>query len=94
MPVTEVAKTTQLGSLNSRFSEQNAKMEEFLNSLHVIASRVSQDLPVENATKGVQSGESLPFNDGELMDYYYKLNLNESLIIRLKSLVEKLDSLV
>jgi len=80
--------------LNDSFTKQNEELNELVNSLTRTLHRLSNtNVPTAEKCDTIQNPET-PFRDGCLMNYYYQLNRNGSLITELRQQVNKINELV
>lgn len=79
--------------LTETFKTQNSQLEENILRLKQKLHGFSNNNPTEvNGSK--QESSTVPFNDGLLMDYYYAINRNSSLISQLNDEVVKIEGLI
>lgn len=80
--------------LNGEFSEKNDRLDELIrrvsNKLHKLSNT---SCPTDECCSK-QGLPDLPFRDGHLLDYYYRLNSYSDNLSRLLIEVEKLESLI
>lgn len=80
--------------LNMELVEKNDRLDELIrrmsNKLHKLSD--TNCPTAENCNK--EGLPDLPFKDGHLLDYYYRLNTYSNNLSRLLIEVEKLESLI
>lgn len=80
-------------NLNGRFEEQNQMLSDLISRLSSKLHRLSDTNYPTAETNNKEVLPDLPFREGYLMDYYFKLNNFEGLISRLAEQVNKLENL-
>ena len=81
-------------TLNDQFSQQNNRFEALLARLNDRLNKLSATPIPQEALANKQSEPQLPFNDGHLLTYYYRLNNQASLLNAMEELVWKVEALV
>lgn len=86
--------TSPIEKLNEKLESNNSDISNILDRLTNVGARISVNHP-ESENPNKISGDSpvLPFNEGVLMEYLYKLNRQEALINQLRNQVVKLEVL-
>lgn len=99
MPVTQSSepsceKPSPFANLNGELGVSNERLSELVYRLGNKLHRLS-DTNVPTAQNDVKEGlPELPFRDGHLMDYYFKVNNYNHLLRELLVQVEKVEALI
>ncbi len=82
-------------NLNGRFAESNEMLSRTVDRLRNKLHKLSDtNFPSTNNSDVKEVLPDLPFRDGHMMDYFYKLNNYSDLINQLIIQVEKVESLI
>lgn len=81
-------------NINEQLDKQNYEFGELVNRLRVKLHKLSDTNFPTAENKEPPPTEDLPFHEGHLKEYYYKVKNNNSIIRQLEEQVIKLEALI